>query len=95
MLPEIQTNKKMRYVSHPIADIMYRITTPTDIGVIIRANDKVFWARNSSNPTMEASLFLKIVSMRMYGCINTKFKILLRYIFKINCMSTVTENKPT
>ena len=43
----------MRYVLHPIVGIMYRITTPTDIGVIIRANDKVFWARNSSNPTME------------------------------------------
>ena len=50
ILPEILNNKNMSYVSHPIADIMYRITTPTDIGVIIRANDKVFWARNSSNP---------------------------------------------
>ena len=43
----------MSYVAHPIVDIMSRITTPFYIGVIIRANDKVFWARNSSNPTME------------------------------------------
>ena len=53
ILPETITNKVMSYVSHPIADRLYRITTPTGIGVINRANDKVFWARNSSNPTME------------------------------------------
>ena len=86
LLPEIITNKIMRYVSHPIADIMYRITTPTDIGVIIRANNKVFWARSSSNPTMDFVCF-KIVSMRMYGCIYTKSKIFLEYNFKINFMS--------
>ena len=73
ILPEIKTNKIMSYVSHPIADIMYRITTPTDIGVIIRANDKVFWARNSSNPTIDESY--EFVAMCMYGCIHTKFKI--------------------
>ena len=53
LLSEIMTSKTMSYVSHPIADIMYRITTQTDIGAIFRANDKVFWARNSSNPAME------------------------------------------
>ena len=61
ILPEIITNKIMCYVSHPIANKMYRITTPTDIGVIIRANDKVFWARNSSNPTME-----EVYKIRVY-----------------------------
>ena len=53
-------NKIMSYVSHPIVGIMYSLTTPTDIGVIIRANDKVFWARNSSNPTMEESYKIRV-----------------------------------
>ena len=26
---------------------------PTELGVIIRANHKILWARNNSNPTME------------------------------------------
>ena len=41
--------------------------TSIEIGVIIRGNDKVFWALNSSNPTMED--FDEFVSMSMYGCI--------------------------
>ena len=53
LLPEVKTNKIFRYVSHPIAVLMYNITTPTDIGVLIRANNKVFWARNRSNPTID------------------------------------------
>ena len=61
---EIIINKIMSYVSHPIVDIMYRTTTLIAIDVIIRANDKVFWARNSSNPTRK--IFMKLVSMRMY-----------------------------
>ena len=50
----------MRYVSHPIADTMQSMKTPTDIGVIIRANDMVFWARNSSNPTMEVAYEIRV-----------------------------------
>ena len=46
----------MRYVSHPIVDMMYHILTSTDIGEIIRANVKVFWARNGSNPIMAGFL---------------------------------------
>ena len=52
----------MRYVPHPVADKRYFIFTPTDIGVIIRTNDKVFLARNSSNPTME-----DVYDMRVYN----------------------------
>ena len=76
ILPEIITNRILRYVSHPIVDILYRISTLTDIGAILRANDKVFWARNSSNPTMED--LYEFVPMSMYGCINVKFNIKLR-----------------
>ena len=60
----------IRYVSHPIVDIMYRISTPTDIGVIIRTNDK-----DSGLATVAIQLwkmFKKFVSMRMYGCRNMK-----------------------
>ena len=50
---------------------MYRITTPTDIGVIIRANDKVFWARNSSNPIME-----EFYEIRVYANVwLTKYRV--------------------
>ena len=42
----------MRYVSHPIADLMRPKSLPTDLGVIIRVNHKVFWARNTRNPTI-------------------------------------------
>ena len=88
-LPEIITNRIMRYLSHPKAYSVYNITTPTDIGVIIRPNDKVFWARNISNPTMEE--FYEICAMGMYGCINTKFNLFFRYNLKINFMSISIE----
>ena len=67
----IITNKILRYVSHPIVNIMYRISTSTDIGAILRANDKVFWARNSSKSTMKD--LYEFVSISMNGCIHVKF----------------------
>ena len=93
ILPKIKTNKIMRYVPHPIADITYHLTTPTDIGVIIRANDKVFWARNSSNPTMEDLFFFEILSMRMYGCTKYEVKHVCIYNLKINFMSIYIQIK--
>ena len=92
IIPKIITNQRMRYVSHSIVDIMYHILTSTDICVIIRANDKVFWARNSSNPIM-ACLFYELVSMSIYGCIHSKFNEFLRYFLKINVMGISIEIK--
>ena len=73
---EIITNKILRYVSHPIVNIMYRISTSTDIGAILRANDKVFWARNSSKSTMKD--VYEFVPINMNGCIHVKFNQKLR-----------------
>ena len=80
VLLAIVTNKIIGYVSHPKADIMYCIFTSIDIGVIIRANDKVFWALNSSNPTMED--FYEFVSMSMYGCIYIKVQYIAQEDFE-------------
>ena len=65
----------MRYSAHPIVDVMYRIITSTDSGEIIRENDKVFWARNSRNTTMEVCVFFKIRVYYHVGCIDNKFNI--------------------
>ena len=91
ILLEILINKIIGYVSHPVVDTMYCTFTATDLGVISRVNDKVFWALNSSNPTMKD--FAESVSMSMYGCINMKFNTLLRNTLKINSMSISIEIK--
>ncbi len=52
-LPDIIVKHIMRFVSHPLADIMRPNFEPTELGVIINAKHEIFWARNNSNPTME------------------------------------------
>ena len=81
----------MRYRSHPIVDIMYLLLTTTDKYVKIRANDKDFWARNSSNPTMD--VFYDFVSMSMSGCINIKLNKVLRNSLTMNFMNIPIEIK--
>ena len=52
ILLEIIINRIMRYVSHPLSNKTRPNFLPTDLGVIIRVNHKVFWARNTRNPTI-------------------------------------------
>ena len=64
VLPEIIINKIIRYVSHPIANIIRHICSPTYLGNTIHVKDKVFWSRNTGNPTIkdyqEINVFEKV-----------------------------------
>ena len=43
----------MLYVSHPVADIFKQLIICSEFGIIINANRKSYWARNTGNPTVE------------------------------------------
>ena len=43
----------MLYVSHPVADIFKPLIIFSELGIIIDANRKSFWASYSGNPTIE------------------------------------------
>ena len=45
--------KVMLYTTHPIADIMKINFVTTNLGIKIQVYSRVFWARNTSNPTIE------------------------------------------
>ena len=52
-LPDTTVKQIMLFVQHPLVDRMRPNFEPTELGVIINANNKFFLARNNSNPTME------------------------------------------
>ena len=63
---EIILHKPMRYASHPLADLMIPNFSPTDLGVILRAEQSLL-----GFPTQATQLYTIIMQfafMIMYGC---------------------------
>ena len=48
----------MLYVSHLVADTLKPLIICSELGIIINANRKSYWAGYSGNPTIEERFFL-------------------------------------
>ena len=79
-------NKLMVYVSRPLADLMrpyYFYKKKTDLGVKIRANWKVFVARNTSNPTIDEYYEVRVYENVWMHTYNVNLKAQIQFEDKI------------
>ena len=53
ILPETFFKRIMLYVSHVVAEKFKPLIICSEIGLIITANRKSYWARNTGNKTIE------------------------------------------
>ena len=55
----------MLYVSHLVADIFKPLIICSELGIIINANRKSYWASYSGNPTIEERFFMVLKKIRV------------------------------